>query len=86
MASDAAFQLEDITNVVARMALTKSTLRVLPDEQGDAHLDIRGGGSVKVVAVDGAGLESGSHDFNVELRRESRRDEWRVWDFKLKQR
>jgi hypothetical protein len=86
MAPDAAFAAEDITNVAARMALKKSTLRVLPDEQGDAHLAMTGSGTVHVVAVDGAELESGSYTCVIELRRDSRRDEWRVWGFELRPR
>ena len=84
MAPDAGFQLEDITNEVARMALAMSTMH--PDEQGDAHLAMRGSGSVRVVAADGAELESGSYKFTADLRRDSRRDEWRVWYFDLQHR
>jgi predicted lipid-binding transport protein (Tim44 family) len=86
MAPDAGFQLEDITNEVARMALARSTMHVFPDEQGTPHLAMKGSGVVKVVAIDGAELDSGSHKFAVELRRDSRRDEWRVWYFNLQHR
>ena len=85
MAPDAVFQLEDVINDIARMKLAESTLRVRPDEKGDAHLAMRGSGAVRVVAASGAGLESGSYKFTVELRRDSRRDEWRVWGFELQQ-
>ena len=86
MAPDADFQLEDITNEVARMALARSTLHMFPDEQGTPQLAMRGSGRVNVVAMDGVELESGPHKFTVEVRRDSRRDEWRVWSFDLQRR
>ena len=86
MAPDAVFQLEDVTNNVARVALAKPSMRVFPDEQGDAHLAMRCSGPVEVVAADGARLESGSYTCVMEFRRDSRRDEWRVWSFALQQR
>jgi hypothetical protein len=84
-ASDARFQLEDITNEVAGMTLAKSATHVFPGAEEDLtpHLAMRGSGLVDVIAVEGAALASGSHKFRVELRRDSRRDEWRVWYFGL---
>jgi hypothetical protein len=88
MAPDAGFQLEDITNEVAHMKWAKSTTHVFPDDQRNLtpHLAMRGSGLVNVVAMDGAALESGPYKFTVEVRRDSRRDEWRVWYFHLQQR
>jgi hypothetical protein len=83
MAPDALFTLEGITDAVARMALVQSPMRVVPDEQGTPHLAMKGGGLVSVVARSGAGLKSGVHRFALKLRRDSLRDEWRVWYFGL---
>ena len=82
LAPDAAFQLEDVTNRVRRITLAKPILLV-PDEEGPAHLAMMGRGTAGVVAVQGSDLESATYDVRIGLRRESRRDEWRVWSFDL---
>ena len=83
LAPDAAFQLEDVTNRVRRITLTKPPILLVPDEQGSAHLAIMGRGTAQVVAVQGSDLESAAYGVRIGLRRESRRDEWRVWSFDL---
>jgi hypothetical protein len=82
LAPDAAFQLEDVTSRVRRITLAKPAILV-PDEEGPAHLAMIGRGTAEVVAVQGSGLESAVYDVRIGLRRESRRDEWRVWSFDL---
>jgi len=86
MAPDAVFRLEDVTDDVAHMKLARSTLSIGPDGEGRAHLAMTGAGAVSIVAGSGGELESGSCRFTVGLHRDSRRDEWRVWDFELQQR
>ena len=83
LAPDAAFQLEDVTNRVRRITLTKPAILLVPDEQGPAHLAMIGRGTANVAAVQGSDLESASYGVQIGLRRESRRDEWRVWSFDL---
>ena len=83
LAPDAAFQLEDVTSRVRRITLAKPAILLVPDEQGEAHLAMMGRGTVGVVAVQGSDLESATYDVRIGLRRESRRDEWRVWSFDL---
>lgn len=83
LAPDAAFQLEDVTNRVRRITLIKPPILLVPDERGPAHLAMIGRGTAEVVAVRGSDLESASYGVQIALRRESRRDEWRVWSFDL---
>jgi hypothetical protein len=83
LAPDAAFQLEDVTNRVRRITLAKPTILLVPDEQGTAHLAMMGRGTANVVAVQGSDLESATYDVQIGVRRESRRDEWRIWSFDL---
>ena len=83
MAPDAVFTLDGITNAIAGMSLVTSTMRVSPDEHGTPHLAMKGGGLVSVDARGGGGFKSGVYRFAVSVRRDSRRDEWRVWDFDL---
>jgi hypothetical protein len=42
-----------------------------------------GRGTASVVAVQGSDLESAAYDVRIGVRRESRRDEWRIWSFDL---
>ena len=83
LAPDAAFQLEDVTNRVRRITLAKPPILLVPYEQGPAHLAMMGRGTAGVVAAQGSDLESATYDVRIGLRRESRRDEWRVWSFDL---
>ena len=83
LAPDAVFQLEDVTDRVRRITLTRPTILLAPDEQGQAQLAMMGRGTANVVAVKGSDLASATYDVRIGVRRESRRDEWRVWSFDL---
>jgi len=83
LAPDAAFQLEDVTSRVRRITLAKPAILLVPGEEGETHLAMMGRGTANVVAVRGSDLESATYDLRIGLRRESRRDEWRVWSFDL---
>jgi hypothetical protein len=83
LAPDAAFQLEDVMAHVRRITLAKPAILLVPDEQGAAHLAMTGRGTANVVAAKGSELESAAYGLQIGLRRESRRDEWRVWSFDL---
>jgi hypothetical protein len=83
MAPGAESQLEDITKSVRRIALTPPRILVVPDPQGPAHLAMMATGRVEVVAASNAGLGSGAYTVRIDLRRDSRRDEWLVGSFDL---
>lgn len=83
LAPDAVLQVEEVTSRVRRITLTKSPILLVPDEQGPAQLAVTARGTVDVVAAQGSDLRSAVYGMQVGLRRESRRDEWRVWSFDL---
>ncbi len=83
LAPDAAFQLEDVTSRVRRITLAKPAILLVPDEEGPAQLAMVGRGTANVTAVRGSDLASAAYDLRIGLRRESRRDEWRIWSFDL---
>ena len=83
VAPDADFQLEDVTGRVRRITLAQPRMSLVADGQGLPHLALRGSASVDVVALGGSALRSGRYTLMVGARRESRRDEWRIWSFEL---
>lgn len=85
-AADAVFQPEGLLDRARRITLDASSIQLVPDEEGLPHLALKGSGSAEVVARAGSDLSSGPYDLLVGLRRESRRDEWRVWSFDLQPR
>ena len=83
LAPDADFQLEDVTGRVRRITLAQPRMSLVADGQGLPHLALRGSAIVDVVALGGSDLRSGRYTLMVGARRESRRDEWRIWSFEL---
>jgi hypothetical protein len=83
LAPDAILQAEDVTGRVKSLSPDAARIRLAGDEAGAPHLALAGSGSVQVTAADGSDLTSGQYRLTVSLRRESRRDEWRVYAFDL---
>jgi hypothetical protein len=86
LAPDAAFQAEEVMSRVRRITLHAPDLSLVPDPEGLPHLALKAEVAVDVVAPSGSDLSSGQYRLIAGLRRESRRDDWRVWSFELQPR